>query len=106
MAYDEQTAARVRRILSPRTGVVERKMMGALAFMVNGSMCCSVGRDWLLVRVGAEDREATLSMPHVEPMTLGAKTMSGFVRVAPEGYVTEGALARWIGQGIKAACGS
>ena len=52
MAYDEKTAARVRAVLSERRGVVEKKLMGGLCFMVQGSMCCSVsGRGGLLVRV-------------------------------------------------------
>ena len=55
MAYDEETAARVRKVLSGRRDVVEKKMMGGLSFMVDGAMFCSVsGRGGLLVRVGAE----------------------------------------------------
>ena len=71
MAYDEKTAERVRQILSRRRGVVERRMMGALAFLVNGSMCCSVGCDTLLVRVGSGGRERALASTHVKPMKIG-----------------------------------
>jgi len=101
MAYDEKVAERVRRILSRRRGVVERKMMGALAFLVNGSLCCSVSRDTLLVRVGAEGRERALAHPHVKPMKLGGRTMSGFVRVDADGFRTDALLAKWIDSGIK-----
>src|SRR4029077_19274194 len=52
MAYDEKTAARVRKALAGRHDVVEKKLMGGLCFMVNGNMCCSVsGKGGLLVRV-------------------------------------------------------
>ena len=102
MAHDEATASRVRRILSRRRGVVERRMMGGLAFLVNGSMCCSVGRAGLLVRIGAEARERVLVRPHVEPMKMGGRTMTGFVRVAPEGFRTDSSLADWIELGIEA----
>jgi hypothetical protein len=37
MAWDEDTAERVRALLSRRRAVVEKKLMGTLAFMVNGS---------------------------------------------------------------------
>jgi hypothetical protein len=37
MAYDEATAERVRKLLSGRRDVVEKKMMGGLCFMVKGS---------------------------------------------------------------------
>jgi hypothetical protein len=36
MAYNENLAERIRRQLSDRTDVVERKMFGGLAFMVRG----------------------------------------------------------------------
>lgn len=39
MGYDEETAERVRRILSGRQDVVEKRMVGGLSFTVNGSMC-------------------------------------------------------------------
>src|SRR3990172_940176 len=95
-------AERVGRILSGQCDVVERTMMGGLAFIVNGSMCCSVGRDALLVRVGAEGRQCALAYPHVSPMKIGDKTMSGFVRVDSEGFRTDSALAKWLARGIEA----
>ena len=51
MAYDEKTAARVRKALAGRRDVVEKKLMGGLCFMTQGGMCCSVsGKGGLLVR--------------------------------------------------------
>jgi hypothetical protein len=104
MAYDEKTAERVRRVLSGRTDVVERKIMGGLCFMVKGSMCCSVsGKGGLLVRVDPEGQPLVLREPHVSPMEMGARTMRGFVRVAPEGYRADAALRRWVTRGVNAA---
>jgi hypothetical protein len=74
MAYDEETAARVRKVLSGRRDVVEKKMMGGLSFMVDGAMFCSVsGRGGLLVRVGAEAQERVLREPHVQPVGMGKR---------------------------------
>jgi len=104
MAYDEKTAERVRAALSGRRGVVEKKLMGGLCFMTNGSMCCSVsGRGGLLVRVGAEAHERMLAEPHVAPMEMRGRVMTGFVRVAPEGYRNALALKKWVERGIAAA---
>lgn len=104
MAYDEKTAERVRAVLSDRRDVVEKKLMGGLSFMVSGSMCCSVsGRGGLLVRVGAEAYEQIIAEPHVQPMEMGGRTMSGFVRVAAEGYRTGAALRKWVERGVAAA---
>jgi TfoX/Sxy family transcriptional regulator of competence genes len=104
MAYDEKTAERVRKVLSGRRDVVARKMMGGLCFMVNGSMCCSVsGRGGLLVRVGAEALERMQREPHAVPTEMGGRTMTGFVRVAPDGYQTDAALRKWVERGLDAA---
>jgi TfoX/Sxy family transcriptional regulator of competence genes len=101
MAYDEDTAGRVRKLLSRRPDVTERKMMGGLCFMVEGRMCCSVsGRGGLLVRVGADELQSMLGEPHVLPVAMGERIMKGFVRVAPEGYQTEAGLRTWIKCGL------
>jgi TfoX N-terminal domain len=101
MAYDERTAERVRKVLSVRRDVVEKKLMGGLCFMANGAMCCSVGgKGGLLIRVGAPAYERMLEDPHVVPMQMGGRTMAGFVRIAPEGYRTEAALRKWIERGL------
>jgi TfoX/Sxy family transcriptional regulator of competence genes len=101
MAYDEDTAGRVRKLLSRHPDVTEKKMMGGLCFMVKGRMCCSVsGRGGLLVRVGADAQPSMLAEPYVEPTKMGKRMMAGFVRVAPEGYRTEAALKTWIKRGL------
>jgi TfoX/Sxy family transcriptional regulator of competence genes len=101
MAYDGETAERVRRALSGRRGVVAKTLMGGLAFMVKGGMCCSVsGRGGLLVRVSPDTYERMLGEPHVQPMKMGQRVMTGFVRVAPDGYRTDAALKKWIERGI------
>lgn len=100
MTYSEKLAARVRAVLkSQGHHVEEKKMMGGLAFMANGVMKCSVGKDGLLIRVTPSDREKALARPHVTPMKLGKRTMAGFVRVDGAGLRTESALRQWLTAG-------
>jgi TfoX/Sxy family transcriptional regulator of competence genes len=100
MAFDEATAERVRNLLR-RRDLVERKMMGGLCFMVDGAMCCAVsGKGGLLVRVDPSARERMLAEPDVSPADMRGRRMTGFVRVAPEGYRTDAALKTWIERGI------
>ena len=100
MAFDEATADRVRRILSKRPDVVEKKMMGGLIFMVNGSMCCGINGTDLMVRVGPDAHEQALVQPHVRPMEIGGRRLAAFVKVDPEGYRTDTALRIWVARGI------
>ena len=101
MAYDEETAERVRKLLSGRRDVVPKKMMGGLCFMVAGSMCCVVsGKGGLLIRVGPDAFARALAEPHVEPMEMRGRIMTGFVRVAPEGFRTDAMLKKWVERGL------
>jgi TfoX/Sxy family transcriptional regulator of competence genes len=100
MAYDQKAAERVRRALVDGPDVVERKMMGAICFMVRGNMVCGVTGDALMVRVGREAQDKALTLPHVRPMEIGQRQASGYVLVDPEGYRTTAALAAWVRRGI------
>ena len=101
MSYDIRTADGIRILLADRHDVAERKMMGGLVFMVGGNMCVVVsGRGGLLVRVGPEAQARVLGEAHVTPMTMAGRPMTGFVRVAAEGYRTAAALHKWIKRGL------
>ena len=63
MAYDEQLAERVRELLALREGLVERKMFGGIAWMLDGNLACGVIGDELIVRVGPEESERALAEP-------------------------------------------
>src|SRR5262252_4632226 len=103
MAYDENTVKRLRRILSRRRGVAERRMMGTLTFLVNGAICCCVSGDGLMVRVGADKRDQALAEPHVRAVKMGGRQMSSFVLVGAEVLATDAALAAWIKRGMDVA---
>lgn len=100
MSYDPDAAERVRRVLSGRGDVAEKKMVGGLSFLVNGNMCCGITGKALMVRVGTEHREQALREPHVRPMAFAGRALSGFICVEPEGYAADHALARWVQRGL------
>lgn len=101
MPYDEKLAERIRRVLAGRRDIVEKKMMGGLAFTIGGGMCCYLSRKgYFLLRVTPEAREQTLAMPHVKPTDFAGRRMSGFVLIEPDGIRTDAALAKWIERGI------
>jgi TfoX/Sxy family transcriptional regulator of competence genes len=96
MAYNEILAQRVRESLRPRSTVVEKKMFGGIAFMVNGNMALCVTGDDLVVRAGLAQFEAALEMRGVGLFQPTGKPMTGWVKVAPDGHQTEESLERWI----------
>ena len=103
MAYDLQTAERIRHLLADRGDVYERKMMGGLVFMVKGGMCCVVsGRGGLMVRVEPDEHPRLVRQAHVTPMIMAGREVTSFVRVRPEGYRSHTSLGKWVERGIAA----
>jgi TfoX/Sxy family transcriptional regulator of competence genes len=100
MSYDPVAAERVRHMLSGRSDVAEKKMVGGLSFLVNGNMCCGVTGMALMVRIGAERLEQALREPHVRPMLLAGRAVSAFICIEPEGYAADDALASWVQRGL------
>ncbi len=100
LSYDPAAAERVRQLLSGRSDVVEKKMVGGLSFLVNGNMCCGITGMALMVRVGADSREQALREPHVQPMLLAGRALSGFICIKPEGYAADDALTSWVQRGL------
>jgi TfoX/Sxy family transcriptional regulator of competence genes len=104
MAYDEALADRVRDVVGVRAGVSERKMFGALAWMVGGNMACGVLGDELLVRLGRDEAPRAIAEPHVRQFaSKEGRPMTGFVVVAPEGIASDDDLARWVDAGAEHA---
>ena len=104
MAYDEALADRVRDVIGVRPGVAEKKMFGALAFMLDGNMACGVRNGELLVRLGREGAERAIAEPHVSQFASGdGRSMTGFVVVATEGVAGDEQLARWVDAGAEHA---
>src|ERR1700693_4269783 len=104
MAYDEELAHRLRELLADEDGVSEQKMLGGLAFLVQGNMCVSASRNGgLLVRVDPADTDAALARPHVALMEMGGRTMEGWLTVAPGGLTTTRELSAWVKRSVSFA---
>jgi TfoX/Sxy family transcriptional regulator of competence genes len=101
MAFNELIAERVRNVLAEEHPITEKRMFGGLAFMVDGHMCCGIVGEELVVRVGAEAHQESLSLPHARTMDFTGRPMKGFVYVGPAGYNTKPALRKWIRRGLR-----
>ncbi len=101
MAYDEALADRIGVILKDQPNVVGKKMFGGIAFMVSGNMCCGVVKDTLMLRVGAENYESLLSLPHAREMDFAGKSMKGMIYVDPEGFKSEEELKTWVERALE-----
>lgn len=100
MAYDEALAERVRRALKSEKKVVERKMFGGMAFLLDGKMSLGILGEDLVVRVSSEEQDKLLRYPHVRPMDFTGRPMKGFLYVGPKAVSSGAALGAWVKRGV------
>lgn len=97
MAYDEYLAERISKTLNEKNiNFKEMKMMGGIAFMVNGKMCVGITNSDLMARIDPDIYEKVLKRKGVREMDFTKKPMKGWIYVSPEGIDTEKELSGWI----------
>jgi TfoX/Sxy family transcriptional regulator of competence genes len=96
MAYNQQIADRVRERFIHSSNMVEKEMMGGLAFMVNDKMCVGVVKDELMCRIDPDLFEEVLEKPGCRPMDFTGKPMRGWVFVSQETISKNKELDYWI----------
>ena len=75
MAYDEKLDRRIKKIVSDWKNTEDKKMFGGICHLLNGNMFCGVYKDFLILRLGPDEAEDALMLPHVRPeMTLVTAT--------------------------------
>ena len=99
MSYDEHLADRVRDRLRDEPGITEKRMFGALGFLVHGKLACGVTGEGLMVRLPPDEAGAACDEPAVRPMDMAARPMKGWVLVAPGGVTGDDDLDRWVTRG-------
>jgi len=100
MAFDEQLANSVRKQLGRKAGLVEKKMFGGLAFLIDGNMSVGVHGNELIVRVVPESTDATLKEPGARVFDLTGRPMKGWLLVGGAGINDPASLTKWVRRGV------
>jgi hypothetical protein len=100
MAYDAGLATRVRETVAGEPGLVEKKMFGGLAFMIDGNLAVGIVGDDLMARVGPNAYEAALTRPHARPFDMTGRPMTGWVLVDAAGLEDDRAYEEWVRDGV------
>lgn len=97
MPYDERLAEKVRRALEGLPGLVEKKMFGGVAFLVNGSMCIGVDKTDLIIRCEKDETDELLTRKGVRPFDLsGKRPMKGWLLVGAEATARPAGFKAWL----------
>ena len=101
MAYDEELAERIRRLVGGGPDVTEKKMFGGLAFLVGGNMAVGAsGQGGILVRVDPEESDALVTSTNAELMEMRGRSMRGWLRVDSEDLRDDAELQTWVDRGV------
>jgi TfoX/Sxy family transcriptional regulator of competence genes len=101
MAYDEELAERIRRLLADELGLTEKKMFGGLAFLINGNMSVAAsGQGGLMIRCAREDTDALLEEPGAAHLVMRGRAMEGWLRVRDDAVGEDAELSRWVDRGV------
>lgn len=100
MAYDEGLAQRIREILEEKPGYDEKKMFGGVCFLLHGNMACGIMDYDIIVRVGPENYEKSLNLPHARKFDITGRPMKGWVMVSHKGHESDKDLDNWVHRGI------
>ena len=82
MAYDEELAERIRKLVGDEPGLSEQKMFGGLAFLIGGNMAIAAsGQGGILVRADPEESDSIVAATTARPMEMRGREMRGWLRV-------------------------
>ncbi len=89
-------ADRVRKVLSEREDVSQRRMFGGVCFMIHGNMCVGTWKGSLIVRLDKKDHDKTLAEPHTKPADITGRVMKGWALLEPAGIDSDNDLETWV----------
>ena len=92
---NDALAGRLRKALSGRKGISEKRMFGGVCFLLRGNMLCGTGKTDFMFRVGKEQDGAALARKGARPMDFTGEVMKGFIWVDPKACDARG-LKGWI----------
>ena len=97
MAYSEKVAQRIREALKHLSNVEEKKMVGSLAFMVNGKMCLTAGPERMMCRIDPELHEQEVKKEGCSTVVMRGRDYKGYIYIQEENLEKENDFNYWIG---------
>ena len=100
MAYDQELADRIRRLVADVPGLTEKKMFGGLAFLVAGNMAIAASSEGgALVRVDPQQSDALVATTTASLVEMRGRPMPGWLRVSSDDLPTDDQLTPWVERG-------
>lgn len=100
MAYDQQLADCIRRLIGSDPGLTEKKMFGGLAFLIAGNMAIAAsGQGGAMVRIDPQDSDDLVATTTASLAQMRGRPMPGWLLVSSGDLRTDEQLAPWVDRG-------
>ncbi|MGH3422884.1 MAG: TfoX/Sxy family protein [Streptosporangiaceae bacterium] len=100
MAYDQDLAERIRRLIGTDPDLTEKKMFGGLAFLIRGNMAIAAsGQGGAMVRVDPQQSAALVAASAASVMEMHGRPMPGWLHVSSDDLRTDDDLTAWVERG-------
>jgi TfoX/Sxy family transcriptional regulator of competence genes len=96
VTFDQTLASRVRALLAVEGQVAERRMFGGLAFMMDGRMCVTVGKERLMLRVDPAVHDELLHLTGCTAVLMRGRRYRGWVHVTSDVVASHQSLTEWL----------
>lgn len=100
VAYDNDLAERIRKLIGAEPDLAEKKMFGGLAFLIRGRMAVAASSEGIMVRVDPAESDRLIKSGGAQVMEMRGRTMRGWVRLPPEQLRSSGQLDYWLERGM------
>jgi TfoX/Sxy family transcriptional regulator of competence genes len=100
MAYDQELADRIRRLIANAPELTEKKMFGGLAFLIAGNMAIAASsQGGVMVRVDPRQSDALVATTAASLVEMRGRPMPGWLHVSSDDLLTDDQLTSWVERG-------
>jgi len=96
MAYNEKLANQIRRALAPLPDVMEKKMFGSLAFMVDGKMCLTAGAYKMMCRIDPNIHDEAIKRKGCRTVVMKGREYKGYIYVDEDSLLAKDNFDYWV----------
>jgi TfoX/Sxy family transcriptional regulator of competence genes len=97
VAYDQELADRIRRLIGSHPEMTEKKMFGGVAFLIGGNMAIAASsHGGAMIRVDPEQSGALVATTPASVVQMRGRPMRGWLHVSSADLSTDGQLTTWI----------
>jgi len=101
MAYNEKLAGRIREALAHLPDVEEKKMVGGIAFMVEGKMCITAGKDRIMCRIDPTIHDEAIETRGIQTVKMGGRDYKGYIHINEEAIKEKADFDYWVERALE-----